>query len=145
MPNYEAAVHVLTQDTLGNQRWNGLTRECESMPTSAYHEMRDGAAAIVERLAEVVNWPRLLFEAASRHIRLHPDITAEDDPQYPAHVDGVCGECLREAFLADDTGAQNWDARPVSPREHRDTDWPSIVAAVFRHRAAAHWHPFKDQ
>ncbi|MFJ6437861.1 hypothetical protein [Streptomyces sp. NPDC091416] len=145
MPNYQAAERVLVQDTLGNQRWNGLTRECESMPTEAYREMHDGAAAIVERLAEAVNWPRLLFEAASRHMRLHPGLEAEDDPLFPAPVDGVCGECLHEAFLADDTGGQNWASRPTAPREHLDTDWPAIVAAVFPHRASAHWHPFQDQ
>lgn len=144
MPNREAVVRVLTQDVLGNQRWNGRTRQYESMPTSAYYDMRDGAAAILERSSGAVNWPRMLFEAASRHALLHPDRPAEDDQQYPSPVAGLCGECLREAFLADDTGAQDWTARPASPREHRGTDWPAIVAAVFPHRAAAHWHPFQN-
>ncbi|MER7688298.1 hypothetical protein [Streptomyces sp. NPDC097610] len=144
MPNREAVVRVLTQDVLGNQRRNGRTRQYESMPTSAYHDMLDAAAAIVERAARAVDWPRLLFEAASRHALLHPDRPAQDDRQYPSPVADLCGDCLREAFLADDTGAQDWTARPASPREHSGTDWPAIVAAVFPHRAAASWHPFQN-
>ncbi|MFJ8752052.1 hypothetical protein ACIREO_22380 [Streptomyces sp. NPDC102441] len=137
-------MRVLTQDILGNQRWNGRTRQYESMPTSTFHDMLDGAAAIVERAAGAVNWPRLLFEAASRHMLLHPDRLVEDDRQHPSPVADLCGECFREAILADDTGAQDWTARPASPREHRGTDWPAIVAAVLPHRAAAHWHSFQN-
>ncbi|MFM9462659.1 hypothetical protein ACKI1K_07370 [Streptomyces scabiei] len=144
MPNREAVVGVLTQDVLGNQHWNGRTRQYESMPTSAFHDMLDAAAAIVERTAGAVNWPRLLFEAACRHALLHPDRPAEDDQHYPSPVADLCGECLREAFLAADTGAQDWTARPASPREYLSTDWPAIVAAVFPHRAAARSHPFQN-
>lgn len=143
MPNREAIVRVLVQDALGNQSWNGLTRQCVSMPTESYYSMVDGAAAIVERTAAAVNWQRLLFEAASRHALLHPDRSAEDDAQYAAPVTGLCGECLREAFLADDTGAQDWAARPEAPRGQPGLDWPATVASVLPYRAAAAWHPFE--
>lgn len=94
--------------------------------------------------AGAVNGPRLLFEAASRHAMLHPDRPAQDDRLCPSPVADLCGECLREAFLTDDTGAQDWTARPTSLREYRGTDWPAPVAAVFPHRAAAPWHPFQN-
>ncbi|MGW2232280.1 hypothetical protein [Streptomyces formicae] len=141
MPNRQRVVEVLTQDVVGAQRWNGLIRECVTMPTKSYEAVQDAAAAILERVARAVDWPRLLTEAAFRHQQLHPDLQPELRDQTPS--EGVCGECLAEALLADDVGFPDWEKRPVSPREQDDRDWPSIVAAHLPHRQAAHWHPFK--
>ncbi|MFF9786302.1 hypothetical protein [Streptomyces nigrescens] len=141
MPNRKRVVEVLTQDVVGAQRFNGLIGECVTMPTKNYDAVQDGAAAILERVARAVDWPRLLEEASFRHMHLHPDRRPEPREWSPA--EGVCGECLAEALLADDIGAPNWEKHPMSPREQDGTDWPSIVAANLRHRRAAHWHPFQ--
>ncbi|MFF8994049.1 hypothetical protein ACF09H_29795 [Streptomyces sp. NPDC014983] len=213
MPNRRAVILALTQDVLGAQRWNGLTRECVTMPTADYEAVEDGMAAVLERTASVVDWDQLLREAADRHHQLHPDQEQDGGEWSPAkgvcgecleeafltetraprsadptmasvqaamgsllermaraiswprllreaasrhihlHIEeepegttatGVCGPCLEEALLAEDMGAPDWERHPVSPREHQDTDWPSLVAKHFHHRAAAHWHPFKE-
>ncbi|WP_333745576.1 hypothetical protein [Streptomyces sp. IBSBF 2950] len=141
MPNRQAVIKVLAQDVLGAQRWNGLKGECVSMPTEKYDEVEAAAEAILERVARAVSWPRLLREAASRHLHVHPDL--EDKEQFL--VEGVCGECLVEALLADDRGAPDWDKHPNSPRRRANHDWPTPVAANLKFRKRAHWHPYKEQ
>jgi len=135
-------IQVLTQDVLGAQRWHGGRGECETMPTADYEAVQDAMTAVLERVVRAVDWPRLLREAAGRHLLLHED--AEPDPREWSPATGVCGECLAEALLADGIGAPDWVNHPTSPREYESHDWPAAVAEHFHHRQAAHWHPFKD-
>ena len=141
MPNRNRVILTLTPDVLGAQRFNGLIGKCVSMPDDDYEAVKAAMAAVLERAVRVVDWPRLLREASLRHDTVHPDHKPADRDWNMAT--GVCGECLAEAMLADDMGAQDWERTPVSPREHQDTDWPALVVKHFHHRSAA--HPFKDQ
>ncbi|MEY9842498.1 hypothetical protein [Streptacidiphilus sp. EB103A] len=143
MPNRRRVVEVLTQDAVGAQQWNGARGECVTMPTDAYYAVQDAMTAVLERVARAVDWPRLLTEAASRHLVVHPDLEPDDRHWNPA-AGAVCGECLCEALLADDRGAPNWRDHPVSPREQPHTDWPRVVADNLHHRAASHYHPYRD-
>jgi hypothetical protein len=142
MPNRMRVVRVLTQDVLGAQQWNGLIGETVNMPVDDYEAVEEAMTAVLERVAKAVDWPRLLKEAAWRHGFLHWD--KEEAEPNRSEAEGVCGECLREALLAEDRGAPDWDKHPSTPLEHEKTDWPAIVAKELEHRDAAHWHPYKD-
>jgi hypothetical protein len=142
MPNRKRVVEVLTTDVLGAQRWNGRIGETVNMPTEDYERVQSAAEAILERLARALDFPRLLREASFRHEIIHPDY--EPSAQDWNLATGVCGECLREALLAEDMGAQDWKTHPSTPIRHGRTDWPTIVAEELEHRSAAHWHPYKD-
>lgn len=141
MPNRRRVIEILTQDALGAQRFNGLFGECVSMPHADYEAVRDAMTAILERVVRAVDWPRLLREASFRHDAVHPDYEPSAEDWNLAT--GVCGECLAEAMLADDMGAQDWKRTPTIPREYSFTDWPATVARTFHHRDRAHWHPYK--
>ncbi|MEU3042244.1 hypothetical protein ACFWC2_14475 [Streptomyces diastaticus] len=141
MPNRRRVVETLTQDVVGAQVFNGLIGECVSMPHADYEAVQDATAAILERVVRAVDWPRLLREASFRHDIVHPDQEPSAEDWSPAT--GVCGECLAEAMLADDLGAQDWERKPTIPREHSSTDWPATVARTFDHREGAGWHPYK--
>lgn len=142
MPNRRRVIGSLTECVLGAQRFNGLIGKCVSMPDQEYDATQDAMTAVLERVVRAVDWPRLLREASFRHDTVHPgrETRAEDWNL----ATGVCGECLAEALLADDMGAQDWKRTPTIPREHDRTDWPAIVARNFPHRQAAHWHPYKE-
>ncbi|MFE5847198.1 hypothetical protein ACFQ7N_36825 [Streptomyces niveus] len=141
MPNRLAVITALTQDIVGAQRWDGRKREYVAMPTEDHHAVEDAAAAVLERIARAVDWPRLLRESALRHAFLHPDREVPDREWSSAQ--GVCGECLAEALLADGSGAPNWHVHPTSPRAHENLDWPVVVSDNLPHRREAHWHPFQ--
>ncbi|MEU0949850.1 hypothetical protein ABZ379_45420 [Streptomyces canus] len=114
-----------------------------NMPTDCYDCVQDAMAALLERLTAAIDWPRLLREASFRHSSVHPDRELTDREWNLAT--GVCGQCLAEALLADDVGAQTWVRHPATPREHQHIDWPAVVAHNLPHRAAAHWHPFQNE
>ena len=143
MPNSLAVILSLTQDVLGNHRWNGVTRQYETMPTKDHDAVEEAMGSLLERVADAVNWPRLLQEAAYRHMTVHPDLELEPDDRYWCDMSGVCGECLKEALLADDKGAPDWGRHPVSYRQQEQSDWPAAVAANLKHRKAATWRPFQ--
>lgn len=143
MPNREAVIKTLTQDVIGNQSWDGQRRKPRKMPADDYWDTKDAMAAILERIVHVVNWDRLLSEASSRHLRLHPD--KPQDVSYWTYSEGVCGECIAEALLNDDTGAPNWEQHPTSPRKFQATDWPAVVAENITHRAVARDVPIQDE
>jgi hypothetical protein len=142
MPNRMAVVGVLTQDVLGAQVRNGLIGETVNMPTDDYDRVEEAMTAVLERVSKAIDWARLLREASFRHMHLHPDFK-EPDRNWNA-ASGVCGECLREALLADERGAQDWEKHPSTPLAHEKTDWPTVVSEELEHRNAAHWHPYKD-
>ncbi|GHB91667.1 hypothetical protein GCM10010306_103610 [Streptomyces umbrinus] len=142
MPNRLRVVGSLTQDVIGTQRFNGAIGKCVSIPDDDYEAVKDAMTAVLERVIRAVDWPRLLREASFRHDTVHPDHKPDDRDWSPAT--GVCGECLAEALLADDRGAQDWERTPTIPREHAITDWPALVARHFHHREAALWHPYKE-
>lgn len=142
MPNRLAVIKALTQAVLGAQLWNGLIGETVNMPTEDYERVEGASAAMLETVVRAVNWERLLMEAYWRHMRLHEDKAPEE--RWQPTTSEVCGECLREALLAEDRGAQDWDKHPSTPLRHEKTDWPTIVAEELEHRSAAHWHPYKD-
>jgi hypothetical protein len=140
VPNQLAVTRVLAEDVVGRHIWNGLTGECRTMPTDAYRAVEEAAAAILEKVARAVNWPRLLAEASYRHSTLHLE-TAEDEKRragdgtpYECEVFGVCGECLRHALLTPETGAHNWAKNPDVPITRSDLDWASTVAAGIGYR-----------
>ena len=142
MPNRQAVVKVLRDDVLGAQQFNGLIGETVNMPMDDFERVEEATTAILERVAAAVSWERLLMEASFRHNSLHPE--KAPDNRYWSLAMGVCGECLREALLAEQHGGQRWEETPSTPLTHQKTDWPSIVAEELEHRDAAHWHPYKD-
>ncbi|MCG7523966.1 hypothetical protein MHW47_05860 [Streptomyces sp. OfavH-34-F] len=142
MPNRLAVIKTLQQDVLGNHRWDDRTRSYTTVPAEAVWAVEDAMAAILERVARAVDWPRLLLEATQRHEVLHPE--TPDSPRDWTPELGLCRECLVEALLSDQIGATNWITHPATPKEHDRTDWPSIVAAHLPHRASAAWHPYKE-
>jgi hypothetical protein len=146
MPNRLAVVKVLTQAVLGAQIWNGLRGETVNMPVEDYERVEEASTAILETVARAVNWDRLLMEAYWRHMRMHEDEVPDEvpDERWQPTTSEVCGECLREALLAEDRGAQDWDKHPSTPLRHNKTDWPTIVAEELEHRSVATWHPYKD-
>ncbi|MFF2571165.1 hypothetical protein [Streptomyces sp. NPDC058084] len=140
MPNQLAAVRVLTENVVGPQIWDQRIGECQTMPTDVYDQLEEAMAAVLERVAGAVNWPRLLAEASWRHSTLHEQ-TAEDEDRpagegtpWSCHARGVCGECLRHALLSPETGAHRWEDRPDVPLTRTDLDWPAVVAAALGHR-----------
>ncbi|MFF2375001.1 hypothetical protein ACFVUW_11525 [Streptomyces xiamenensis] len=142
MPNRLAVIRTLQQDVLGNHRWDERTRSYATVPAEAVWAVEDAMAAVLERVARAVDWPRLILEAIQRHEVLHPRAPASPRDWTPEL--GLCRECLAEALLSDQIGAANWITHPATPREHDRTDWPSIVAAHLPHRAVAAWHPYKE-
>ncbi|WP_435245199.1 hypothetical protein [Streptomyces tendae] len=143
MPNQLAAVRVLTEGVVGPQIWDGRTGECQTMPTDLYHQLEEAMAAVLERVAAAVNWPRLLLEASWRHATIHMK-TAEDEKRpagegtpWESDVRGVCGECLRHALLSPETGAHHWEDRPDVPLTRTDLDWAPVAAAALGHRQTA--------
>ncbi|MFE9424164.1 hypothetical protein ACFYNO_14495 [Kitasatospora sp. NPDC006697] len=141
MPNRLAVIKALRQDVLGNHRWDERTRRYATMPAEDVWAVEDAMAAILERVARAVDWPRLILEATQRHAVLHPQTPATFRDWTPEI--GLCRECLVEALLSDETGATNWITHPITPKEHDQTDWPTLVAAHLPHRAAASWHPYQ--
>ncbi|MFF4409748.1 hypothetical protein [Streptomyces sp. NPDC001404] len=140
MPNQLAAVRALTENVVGPQIWDQRVGECETMPTAAYDGLEEAMAAVLENIAAVINWPRLLAEASWRHSTLH-EKTAEDEDRlagegtpWECHARGVCGECLRHAFLSPEMGAHRWEGNPDVPLTRGDLDWPAVVAATLGHR-----------
>lgn len=143
MPNSLGVIRVLTHDVLGAQQRNGLTDSYVNMPTEDYDRIEEAAAAILERVATVVNWDRLLMEAHWRHMELHPEWKAPEKFQPTAPE--VCGECLREALISREPYSPDWRNNPVTPRTRQALDWPKAVAEELEHRDAAHWHPYQDR
>lgn len=142
MPNRLAVIKTLQQDVLGSHRWDERTRSYATVSVEAVWAVEDAMAAVLERVARAVDWPRLILEATQRHEVLHPEASASVRDWTPAL--GLCRECLVEALLSDQVGATNWITHQVTPKEHDGTDWPGIVAAHLPHRAAATWHPYED-
>ncbi|MEU6387586.1 hypothetical protein ABZ847_28965 [Streptomyces bauhiniae] len=90
------------------------------MPVGAVWAVEDAMAAVLERGARAVDWPRLILEATRRHELLHPEAPASPRDWTPKL--GLCRECLAEALLSDQTGATNWITHPATPTEHDRTD-----------------------
>ncbi|MEU3399428.1 hypothetical protein [Streptomyces filamentosus] len=140
MPNQLAAVRALTDNIVGPQLWDQRLGECQTMPTDLYDQVEEAMAAVLERIATVINWPRLLAEASWRHSTLHEQTLEDEDrpagenTPWACHARGVCGECLRHAFLSPETGAHRWQDRPDVPLTRGDLDWPTLVAAGLAHR-----------
>ncbi|WP_328491215.1 hypothetical protein [Streptomyces zaomyceticus] len=141
MPNQLAVVRVLRQDVIGpNHHYRH--GEIATMPSEPYDDVTDAMAAILERVAVAVDWPRLLVEASWRHMHLHPD-RKETLLRYQSEAAGVCGECLAEALLQENTGAPDWERQPTAELRHQAVDWAAIVAAVLPHRRGALEHQYR--
>ena len=142
MPNSLAVWRVLKQAVLGNQIRNGLTDTYENMPNEADDRMEEAAAAILENVAAAIDWELLLEHAYWRHGEVHPDFEPESRR---VTTSDVCGECLMEALLSEQRYSPDWNKHPSNPMTRQKIDWPQIVADVLPYRAAARWHPYKDQ
>lgn len=148
MPNQLAVVRVLTENVVGPQIWDGRTHECQTMPTDMYYEVEEAMAAVLERVAAAVNWPRLLLEASMRHSALHEETFEDEDrpagqgTQWESHARGVCGECLRHALISPETGAHRWREEPDVPLTREHLDWAPAVAAALPHRRT---HPAAER
>lgn len=127
----------LVQDVLGVQTFDGRYGggHTVNMPPESYAAVENAMDAVVERVVQLVDWPRLLEEAGWRHQFVHEDKDVEENLN--TNVRGVCSECLREALLVSDTEAQCW-TQELIPLEHQMTDWPSSVHDNFQHRSASH-------
>lgn len=134
MPNRRSVINALTQDVVGNHRWDGLLGEHTSMPGEEHEAVEDAMAAVLERAARVIDWGRLLEEALWRHQTVHPDLPNDNERQRP---DEVCGECLKEALLSANRYTPDWKNHPTSPCEYIHTDWPVVVADTIKHRKTA--------
>ncbi|MGW0868861.1 hypothetical protein ACWD3Z_00050 [Streptomyces sp. NPDC002740] len=140
MPNQLRVTKVLTENVVGPQIWNGRLGECQTMPTDQYAAVEGAMAAVLERVAAAIDWPRLLAEASWRHSTLHEE-TLDDDKRpagqgtpWECHVTGVCGECLRHALLSPETGAHDWAKTPDVPLNRTDVDWAGVVAESLQYR-----------
>ncbi|MFJ4680507.1 hypothetical protein [Kitasatospora sp. NPDC088783] len=122
---------------MGSHQWNYRTRSYDTIPAEVLDSVEDAATAILHRVADAVDWPRLLREAMYRHSVVHPR-QSEDGGS-----DNVCGECLKEALLSDETGGQSWRTNAAA-RPDKDIDWPGAVHAAFPYRAASTSHPWKN-
>ncbi|MEU9778048.1 hypothetical protein [Streptomyces sp. NPDC047968] len=140
MPNQLRVTRVLTENVVGPQIWDGRLGECQTMPTDQYDAVEEAMAAVLERVAAAIDWPRLLAEASWRHSTLHEKTL--DNEKRPAgqgtpwecHATGVCGECLRHALLTPETGAHNWEKTPDVPLTRTEADWPGVVADSLQYR-----------
>ena len=139
MPNSQRVALCVTHAVVGVQVWNGARGECVTMPTGTYDHVMAAAAALLELVAQAIDWPRLLAEAERRHDALHDRQQAAPSSvrrSIAPRSTGVCGECLREALLAHgDTGHfQVWNEEPVVERRGKDVDWPVVFADALKHR-----------
>ncbi|MEU5748282.1 hypothetical protein ABZ804_22420 [Streptomyces sp. NPDC047726] len=141
MPNQLAVVRSLRQDVIGPNHHYSYG-EIATMPVEPYEAVTDAMAAILERIAVAVDWPRLLVEASWRHMRLHPDRT-EERLRYQSEARHVCGECLAEALLQENTGAPDWERQPYAELRHQAVDWAAIVAEVLPHRQGTIEHQYR--
>ncbi|MFD9190313.1 hypothetical protein ACFWCA_19045 [Streptomyces phaeochromogenes] len=144
MPNEKAVVESLTQDVVGPGHHFNSARgfRVVTMPTEQYEAVQDAMAAVLERVAVAVDWPRLLVEASWRHETLHPD-RKETLLKYRTEAKGVCGECLAEALLQTNTGAPDWDREPDAEMRHQDVDWAAIVAGALQYRRGTIEHQYR--
>ncbi|MGY4935874.1 hypothetical protein ACWD7T_33210 [Streptomyces sp. 900116325] len=141
MPNRKAVVESLRQDVIG-PRHHYSFGEIATMPFEPYDAVTDAMAAILERVAVAVDWQRLLVEASWRHMRLHPDRT-EKLPRHQGEAKNVCGECLAEALLQENTGAPDWEREPNAQIRHQAVDWAAIVAETLEHRRGTIEHQYR--
>lgn len=141
MPNSYAVFKTLRQDVLGNHRWDERTRTYATVPVKDVEAVEDAMAAVLERVARVVDWPRLLLEATDRHATLHPEMKATIRDWAPEI--GLCRGCMVEALLSDQTGATNWLRHPTTAKVRDLVDWPTVVATRIGYREAASWHPYQ--
>lgn len=116
MPVRKKAIANLAAGLIGDQWYRyGI---CESMPHKDNRAVIELIEAIYVRLAEYIDWNRVVLEASSRHMALDHD-AAENDG-ISLGVEDICGECVCEALLALDFGGtafSKWKEEPKSPRE----------------------------
>ncbi|QFG13302.1 hypothetical protein SEA_GILGAMESH_110 [Streptomyces phage Gilgamesh] len=141
MPNQLAVIRSLRQDVIGPQH-HYMFGEIATMPSDAYDDVTDAMAAILERVAVAVDWPRLLVEASWRHMTLHPD-RKEERLRYQSEAAGVCGECIAEALLQENTGAPDWEREPDAELRHQAVDWAAIVHNTLQHRRGTIRHEYR--
>lgn len=141
MPNQLAVVRSLRQDVIGLHH-HYSHGEIATMPAAPYDAVTDAMAAILERVAVAVDWPRLLVEASWRHMRLHPD-REETRLRYQSEAENVCGECLAEALLQENTGAPDWEREPSAEIRHQGVDWAAAVAQVLQYRRGPVKHEYR--
>ncbi|WP_327686401.1 hypothetical protein [Streptomyces sp. NBC_00467] len=141
MPNRLAVVQALRQDIIGPHHHYYLG-EIATMPVAPYDAVTDAMAAVLERIAVAVDWRRLLVEASWRHMELHPD-REETLDRYKSEAANVCGECLAEALLQENTGAPDWEREPEAELRHQDVDWLTLVAEALQHRQGVITHEYR--
>jgi hypothetical protein len=141
VPNQLAVIRSLRQDVIGPNHHYSFG-EIATMPAEKYDAVTDAMAAILERVAVAVDWRRLLVEASWRHMQLHPD-RKETSDQYWSEAANVCGECLAEALLQENTGAPDWAREPEAEMRHQAVDWAANVAEALRHRRGTIDHQYR--
>jgi hypothetical protein len=120
MPERREVVTFLTERVVGTHVWDGRTGEPQTIPADRWDATRDAADELWERIVAQVNWNRILIEATSRHLNIHPDLPGA------ALNEGPCGNCVREALLRGEDG--QWANRTTHP------DWPVVFAEHIRYR-----------
>jgi hypothetical protein len=134
MPVRRQVSREVAEQFAGIPVWNGLTGTCQTMPTADYDKTREAADCLFAYVVDLVDWNRILLEAAGRHATLE---RAGQHPaqRYPSTVDGLCPGCLRGALLADDR-LIDWlgDAVPADPVVDYGHDWAADLAAAVTYR-----------
>jgi hypothetical protein len=141
MPNWLAVVRALRQDVIGTNHHYSFG-VVATMPEEPYDEVTDAMAAILERVVVAIDWRRLVVEASWRHMELHPDRKETLDRYKSEAEEVVCGECLAEALLQQETGAPDWKRHPEAKMEYQAVDWAKIVADVLQYRRGTIKHEY---
>ncbi len=98
MPVRDRAVEHILHRQMGNQVFDGRTGMCVSMPDEDYKTVRKEADEEFVGLVDAREVDALGEDASGRHLAIHDENK------------DVCGECVREALLTEDT-YPDWSAR----------------------------------
>lgn len=136
MPVRDKAVVRVAQQLTGIQDWDGRTGECKSMPTEDFYGVVEMVDSLFVRIAEMVDWNRVLLEAQGRHLTLEHD-------ENRGYDDTPCGECVFEALLSRDQGGTQrgrWNyvgdaserevAKPITRGSHTDPNYQEETVAL---------------
>lgn len=114
MPVREKAINSMASRRLPDVWFSG------GLPSDPrWYEVAEECEDLYDHLVNVIDWTRVLLEASGRHLAFNHG-TDEGDPLHLDDDDEApCGECVREAMLAQNTFV-DWRAQAVAAgwRDH---------------------------